>query len=166
MPEREPPLPPYSMCVQRKCTRLSQLLVLLLHQHISIYCHLQPKQMTESQLSGTHFFLQKAPPCKQRNWRRLHGSESSSRWTLGDDILNCSTGMNLKETHILLFTGASIVILLICYVFSKDRALGKKKNKKTKKQKKKITYLRKEIRGSTRTKGSGFYRSKYAKSRG
>ena len=50
----------------------------------------------------------------------------NSFWSLRDDILNGLTGMELKEIDILSFTGTAIFILLIYYVFSKDRALDKK----------------------------------------
>jgi hypothetical protein len=46
-------------------------------------------------------------------------------WSLRDDILNGLTGMELKEIDILSFTGTAIFILLIYYIFSKDRALDK-----------------------------------------
>ena len=64
---------------------------------------------------------------------------------LCDDILNGFTGMDLEEKLI----GIAILILLIYYVISKDRVLDKK-----------IPCLRKEITSNTRTKGSGFHRSK------
>ena len=43
-----------------------------------------------------------------------------------DDILNGLTGMDLKEIDSLSFISIAIFILLIFYVFSKDRALDKK----------------------------------------
>ena len=43
-----------------------------------------------------------------------------------DDILNGLTGMDLKEIDTLPFIGIAIFILLIYYIFSKDRALDKK----------------------------------------
>jgi hypothetical protein len=45
---------------------------------------------------------------------------------LCDDILNGLTGMDLKEIDSLSFISIAIFILLIFYVFSKDRALDKK----------------------------------------
>lgn len=68
---------------------------------------------------------------------------------LWDAILNDLTGSNLKEINTLSCTGIAIFILLMYYVFSKDRALDKKN-----------PCLRKEITSNTRTKGSGFHRSK------
>ena len=43
-----------------------------------------------------------------------------------DDILNGLTGMDLKEINTLSFISMAIFILLIYYVFSKDRVLDKK----------------------------------------
>ena len=45
---------------------------------------------------------------------------------LCDNILNGLTGLDLEEIDTLSFIGIAIFILLIYYVFSKDRALDKK----------------------------------------
>ena len=44
----------------------------------------------------------------------------------GKDVSHGLTGVDLEEIDTLLFTGITIFILLIYYVFSKDRALDKK----------------------------------------
>lgn len=47
-------------------------------------------------------------------------------WALWDDILNGLTVVNFEEIDTLSFTGIAIFILLIYYIFSKDRALNSK----------------------------------------
>ena len=50
-------------------------------------------------------------------------------FALRDGILNGFMGIDLKEIDTSSFTGIAIFILLIYYVFSKDRALDKKEKK-------------------------------------
>ena len=77
-----------------------------------------------------------------------------------DDILNGLTGMDLKEIDTLSFISIAIFILLIFYVFSKDRAL----DKKFLALEKRLQVTLELIKGSgfhrSRTKGSGFHKLK------
>ena len=64
------------------------------------------------------------------------------------DILNGLAEMDLKEIDTLSFISMAIFILLIYYVFSKDRTLSGDRGD---------VCLRKEMTSNTRTKCSGFY---------
>jgi len=47
-------------------------------------------------------------------------------WPLWNDIFNGLTVVNFEEIDTLSFTGSAIFILLIYYIFSKDRAQNSK----------------------------------------
>ena len=74
--------------------------------------------------------------------------------------MNDLTWTNLKEIGILSYTGIAIYILLIYYVFSKDRALDKKFLALEKRLQVTLELTKGSEFHRSRTKGSEFHKSK------